>query len=126
MEAPMRLSDDKSRELSRLVWRERLRTFAPVVLLVACGFAGLTFYFNWQRSHSDPTVGFAQVHGTVLEVKRQTLRSAAIVHVKLDDGREVDAFSGLGTLLPPGTHVDIAAATHASGKLTYDITRTTP
>lgn len=122
----MKLSDDRSRALSRLVWRERLRTFLPLLVAVACGFAALTFYFNWQRSKADPTVSYAEMHGTVVEVKRQTLRSAAIVHVKLDDGRDVDAFSGLGTLLAPGTHVDIAASTHASGKLTYDVTRAAP
>lgn len=121
----MRLSDDKSRTLSRLIWRERVRRWFPVVAIVAFGFAGLTAYFNWQRSHADPTVGWGEVAGTVVEVKRQTLRSAAIVHVRLDDGRDVDAFSALGTLLPPGTHVEIAEARHASGKLTYDITRTT-
>lgn len=122
----MKLSDDRARALSRLVWRERLRTVLPLVALAACGFAALTAYFSWQRSKADPAIAYADVHGTVLDVKRQTLRSAAIVHVKLDDGRDVDAFSSLGMLLPPGTHVDIAAATHASGKLTYDITRATP
>lgn len=122
----MKLSDDRARALTRLVWRERLRTLLPLVVLAAIGFAGLTFYFNWHRGKADPTVAIAEIHGTVLEVRRQTLRSAAIVHVKLDDGRDVDAFSGLGALLPPGTHVDIAASTHASGKHTYDITRATP
>ena len=121
----MKLSDDRARTLSRLVWRERLRSALPLVVF-ACGFAVLTAYFSWQRSTADPAIAYADLHGTVLDVKRQTLRSAAIVHVKLDDGRDVDAFSSLGTLLLPGTHVDIAAATHASGKLTYDITRATP
>lgn len=108
----MKLSDDRARTLSRLVWRERLRSALPLVVF-ACGFAVLTAYFSWQRSTADPAIAYADVHGTVLDVK-------------LDDGRDVDPFSSLGTLLLPGTHVDIAAATHASGKLTYDITRATP
>ncbi len=108
------------------MWKDRLRTFLPLIVLAAVGFAALTVFFNWQRGKADPTVAYAETHGTVIEVKRQTVRSAAIVHVKLDDGRDVDAFSGLGTLLPPGNHVDVAASTHASGKLTYDITRAMP
>lgn len=117
----MRLSEDKSRRLSALIWRERLRKWIPIGLAIVCLFGGLTFYFNWQSNHSDPTIDLHARSGTVLGVKRQTLRSAAIVHVKLDDGSEVDAFSGLGTFLTPGTPVQIGEARHASGRLTYDI-----
>lgn len=117
----MRLSEDKARRLGTLIWRERLRRWLPPVLGVLCLFGGLTLYFNWQSSHSDPTVELHPRSGTVLNVKRQTLRSAAIVHVRLDDGSEVDAFSGLGAILAPGTPVQIGEARHASGRLTYDI-----
>lgn len=121
----MRLSDEKSRALSRLVWRDRIGQVLPVLVLALCAFGGLTFYLNWQKSHADPTVSFVAHTATVLEVKRQSLRNAAVVHVKLDDGREVDAFSSLTTLLPPGAHVEIAEAKHASGKSTYDVTKAT-
>jgi hypothetical protein len=49
-------------------------------------------------------------------------RGAAVVHVHLDDGREVDAFSAMRLVPVAGTHVQISEARHASGRLTYDIT----
>src|SRR5262245_36566175 len=117
----MRLSEDKARRLAVMVWRERLLRGLPFVLLALCMLGGLTFYFNWQSSHADPTVEVQARTGTVLNVKRQTLRSAAIVHVRLDDNSEVDAFSGLGTMLAPGTSIQIGETRHASGRLTYDV-----
>lgn len=121
----MKLSSEKSRALSRLVWRDRIRQALPLLAFAVLAFAGLTFYFNWQKSHADPTLSFTPHTATVLEVRRQSVRNAAIVHVKLDDGREVDAFSGLTTLLPPGAEVEIAEARHASGKSTYDVMKAT-
>jgi hypothetical protein len=45
------------------------------------------------------------------------------VHVHLDDGREVDAFSALRLTPFAGTHVVINEALHASGKHTFDVVR---
>jgi len=62
--------------------------------------------------------------GKVVNVKKPgAARGAAIVHVLLDDGRDVDASSSASRVAPsPGAHVIISEARHASGKLTYDIT----
>ncbi|MBO0740690.1 MAG: hypothetical protein J2P51_04625, partial [Hyphomicrobiaceae bacterium] len=50
-------------------------------------------------------------------------RAAAIVEIRLDDGREAEAFSALRVDPQVGTHVVVTEARHASGRLTYDIAR---
>jgi hypothetical protein len=61
---------------------------------------------------------------TVLAVKRTAARGAAVVRVHLDDGRDVDAVSTLRLTPQAGSHVVINEARHASGRLTYDVVRT--
>jgi hypothetical protein len=119
----MRLSKDKARQLSRLVWRDRARRVLPIVLgLVVLG-AGATYFFLQQIERADRTVELKMHEGKVVNVKKLgAARGAAIVHVQLDDGRDVDAFSALRVVPSPGAHVMINEARHASGKLTYDIT----
>ena len=46
-----------------------------------------------------------------------------IVEVKLDDGRDVDAFSATRVDPAIGTHVIVNEARHESGRMTYDIAR---
>ena len=45
------------------------------------------------------------------------------IHVHLDDGRDVEAFSHFRVALPNGAHVVVAEARHASGRVTYDVVR---
>jgi hypothetical protein len=119
----MRLSDEKARRLWRLVWRDRLLRGLPIVLAVVVLAGGATFFFLKQIERADRTVDIKLHDGTVVTVKKTgAARGAAIVHVMLDDGRDVDAFSALRVVPIPGTHVHISEARHASGKLTYDIT----
>jgi hypothetical protein len=118
----MRLSKEKARQLSRLVWRDRLRRILPFVLAFAVLAAGATYFFLKQVERADRTVDVKMHDGKVVVVKKMgAARGAAIVHVMLDDGRDVDAFSGLRVVPIPGAHVTISEARHASGKLTYDI-----
>lgn len=120
----MRLSDEKARRLTRLVWRERALRWLPVAAAVLAMLGAYIFFVEQQIDRADPTVN-VQVHdATVVTVKRSTAaRGAAIVHVHLDDGRDVDALSALR--LPPqqGSHVVINEARHASGRVTYDVVR---
>jgi hypothetical protein len=119
----MKLSDDKARRLTRLVWRECARTWLPFVAagLVLVGM--LVFMTEWQIGHADRTVN-VQVHdATVLDVKRTTARGAAVVRVHLDDGRDVDALSALRLQSRAGAHVVVSEARHASGRLTYGVER---
>jgi hypothetical protein len=119
----MRLSDEKARQLSRLVWRDRLRRALPIVAAVVVLAVGATYFFLKQIERADRTVDVTMHDGTVVHVKKAgAARGAAIVQVHLDDGRDVDAFSAMRVVPAPGSHVQISEARHASGKLTYDVT----
>jgi hypothetical protein len=48
------------------------------------------------------------------------------VHVLLDDGRDVDAFSAMRLVPVHGAHVIVNQARHASGRLTFDVTGLAP
>ena len=119
----MRLSDDKARRLNRLVWRERARTWLPIAGFALGLLAIAVFFMEKQIDRADRTLD-VQVHAaTVIDVKRTAARGAAVVHVRLDDGRDVDAVSGLRLTPQSGSHVVINEARHASGHLTYDVVR---
>jgi hypothetical protein len=115
-----------TRGLTALIWRERLRKLLPLLgLLVALVGAG--FWIIMQRAgRADPTVEVKSHAATVVLMKRPPSRGISVVNVKLDDGRDVEAISLLPTALVPGTHVVIAEARHASGRLTYDVSRVAP
>lgn len=119
----MKLSDAKARRLTQLVWRAHARRWLPIVV-IALGLLGVVaFFMETQIDRADRTVD-VQVHaGTVIDVKRGAARGVAIVHVRLDDGREVDAFSALRLTPQAGSHVVINEGHHASGHLTYDVAR---
>jgi hypothetical protein len=120
----MRLSDEKARRLSALVWRERLRRWLPVAAGLVFMAAVFGFVLARQIGRADRTVDVRQHDGTITGHKSLTsARGASILYVRLDDGRNVDAFSTLRVAPPNGSHVVIAEARHASGRLTYDIVR---
>jgi hypothetical protein len=119
----MRLSNDRARRLSRLVWRERLLRWLP---LAAAGLAlvGLmAFVFEWRVSHADSIVDVQMHAATVLSAKATQSRGLTVFHVHLDDGRDVDAASLMRVLPAPGTHVVVSESRHASGRLTWGVER---
>jgi hypothetical protein len=120
----MRLSDDKARRLSSLIWRERLRRLLPVAATALVLLGVSTFLFINQARRADRTVDVKQRNATVVHVKRLAVaRGAAIITVHLDGNRDVDAFSTLATVPAVGAHVVVSEARHASNRMTYDITR---
>ena len=120
----MRLSDDKARRLSSLIWRERLRRFLPLVATAVVLLGVSTLIFVNQARRADRTVDVKERDATVVHVKQFAVRAgAAIITVHLDGDRNVDAFSTLQVVPAVGTHVVVSEARHASGRLTYDITR---
>ena len=118
----MRLSQDKSRRLTAMVWRQRIKQWVPVALALVLLFAGATYMMSRQLSKADQTLNVVSHSGTVTGITRAGPRSA-IAHVHLDDGRDVDALSQLNVIPPAGTHVTVSESRHASGRLTYDVTR---
>ena len=119
----MKLSQENARRLSALVWRERLRRLAPIVLAVLVLTGLLTVFLVQQMDRADRTVSVAVHNATVVTVKQGGGARAAILNVHLDDGRDVEAFSGLRWTPFAGAHVVINEALHASGKHTFDVVR---
>ena len=118
-----RLSDDKARRLSALLWRERLKRWLPVAVGLVL-FAGVYTYFNMhQLARVDQTVDVQQHDGHVTDHKSGNSPVASILYVHLDDGRDVEAFSHFRVAPPNGAHVVVAEARHASGRVTYDVVR---
>jgi hypothetical protein len=119
----MRLSDEKARRLTALVWRERARRWLLVFAVVLAVAGALTYVLSSQVERADRTIDVRERDGTVVSIKQGGSRGASIVRVHLEDGREVDAFSPSRIVPPKGSHVVIAEARHASGRLTYDVMR---
>ena len=90
----MRLSEDKARQLNALVWRDRAKRWVPLIAVAVCIVALLTFFLMRQVEKADRTLEVKTHEATVVNIKRPgNGRGAGIVHVRLDDGRDVDAFS---------------------------------
>ena len=120
----MRLSDEKARRLNALVWRDRARRLAPVIAVVVFAVAVLTFFLVRQVEKADRTLEVQPHQATVIHIKKSgNGRAAAIIEVRLDDGRSVEAFSAMRVDPMTGAHVVVNEARHASGRLTYDIAR---
>ena len=120
----MRLSDDKARRLNALVWRDRARRVIPLVAAAVAVTGVLTFFLVRQVERGDKTTDVQIRQATVVHIKKSgNGRAAAIVEIRLDDGREAEAFSALRIDPQVGTHVVVNEAKHASGRLTYDIAR---
>ncbi len=119
----MKLSDDKARKLSRLVWRDRALRWLPVAAGALALLAAFLFLTETQIDHADRTVHVKVLGATVVDIKRTAARGAAVVHVRLEDGRDVDAVSLFRLAPTAGTHVVVNEAKHASGRLTFDVVR---
>ena len=119
----MRLSDDKARKLTRLVWRDRARTWLPVAAVAFVLVGAVCFLTETQIDHADRTVDVTVHEATVVDIKRTAARGAAVVHVRLEDGRDVDAVSLFRVAPTAGMHVVVNEAKHASGRLTFDVVR---
>ncbi|NJO23843.1 MAG: hypothetical protein HC868_14085 [Sphingomonadales bacterium] len=119
----MRLSDDKARRLTQLVWRDRARRWLPVAASALALLAASLFLTETQIDHADRTVEVKVHDGTVMDIKRTVGHGAAVVHVRLQDGQEVDAVSLFRVAPIAGAHVVVNEERHNSGRLTYDIVR---
>jgi hypothetical protein len=120
----MRLSDDKSRRLTQLVWRERAQRWLPLMAAALVLLAMVAYFTELAVDRTDRTVDVQVRSGTVVSIRRgAAARGAALLQVHLEDGRDVDALSGLRLTPQAGAHVLVNEARHASGRITYDILR---
>ena len=65
----MRLSDDKARRLTRLVWRDRARRALPLVAIAVVLLAAVAYFTELSVDRIDRTVGVQAHSGTVVSVK---------------------------------------------------------
>ena len=119
----MRLSDDKARRLTRLVWRDRAWRALPLVAAAVVLLAGVAYFTEASVDRIDRTVDIKVLSGTVSGIKPGPAARGHIVFVHLGDGRDVEAF--LASRLSPqaGEHVVVNEARHVSGRSTYDIVK---
>lgn len=122
----MKFSSDRQKKLTGLIWMERLKKAAPVVL-VALILGGAAIYMASERSaRQDRTVEVKDHQASVIAIKRPRSRGITIITARLNDGRVVDALSQLNNVLVADENVTIAEAVHASGRHTYDVIRAGP
>jgi hypothetical protein len=120
----MKLSSEKARQLTVLVWRERVRRIMPLLLIMLGLIGGFAFLTANRARRIDQTIDVQTHEGTVVNIKRGSpARGAFIVHARLHDGREIDAFSTLRIAPPAGAIVLVNEARHASGRYTFEIVR---
>jgi hypothetical protein len=120
----MKLSSEKARQLTVLVWRERVRRIMPLLLIMLGLIGGFAFLTANRARRIDQTIDVQTHEGTVVNIKRGSpARGAFIVHARLHDGREIDAFSTLRIAPPAGANVLVNEARHASGRYTFEIVR---
>ena len=120
----MKLSREKARQLTVLVWRERVRRIMPLLVIAFVLFGGFVYLTANRARHMDQTIDVKTHEGTVVNIKRGSpARGAFIIHARLHDGREIDALSTLRIAPLAGTNVVVNEFHHASGRYTYEIVR---
>ncbi|MEZ5923584.1 MAG: hypothetical protein R3D57_04285 [Hyphomicrobiaceae bacterium] len=115
---------DRERALMRLVWVERIKRWGIAVAAAAIIFGAYVFLTYERTSLIDKTIETATLDGTVVSADRSLSRRGGFtVHVRLDDGQEVDAVSFLAFMPAPGAHAEVRMARHQSGLITYDVSK---
>lgn len=118
------MTPEHKKQLDRMILMQRLKIIVPSIAAVAIVFAAITWISAIGTGKVDPAVEQHTVAGHVVGMARLTGRRGRFqVHVKLDGGREVDAVSALPQPPYPGEEVELSAATHESGKVTYNVVR---
>ncbi len=114
---------ERERELSRLIWTERIKRSAIAVLTAVAIFGAYVFLTYERTKLIDVAVETARLDGTVVSTAPGLTGKSMVVHVRLDDGREIDATSYLKLQPVPGAHAEVRMARHQSGRVTYDVAK---
>lgn len=115
---------ERERELTRLIWKERIKRSAIAVIVLAVVFGAYVFLTYERTTLIDKTVETAMLDGTVMSSDRSMSRKGGFtVHVKLDDGKEIEAVSLLAFMPLPGAHAEVRMARHQSGLVTYNLNK---
>ena len=114
---------DRERELTRLIWKERIKRSAIAVFVAVAIFGAYVFLTYERTTLIDKTIETATLDGTVVSSAPGLTAKSMVVHVRLDDGREIDATSYQKLQPVPGAHAEIRMAKHQSGLVTYDLAK---
>jgi hypothetical protein len=118
------MTPGQKKQLDRIILMHRLKIIVPSIAVAAVMFGTIAWIMTAQTARIDATLEHHKVAGHVVGAARLTGRRGGFkVHVKLDDGREVDAMSGVPQPPYAGEAVELDAATHASGRVTYSVVR---
>ena len=75
----MRLSQDKSRRLTAMVWRERVKRWVPVALVLVLLFTGATYMLSNQLSKADKTLAEIEQENSQLTDQLPTSGNVLVV-----------------------------------------------
>lgn len=118
------MTPEQKKQLDRIILVSRLKVFVPMVATAAIVLGAVVWMTAAKISRTDATLERHPVAGQVAGVARLAGRRGGFqVHVKLDKGGEVDAVSALAQPPYNGEAVELDAATHASGRITYKVVR---
>jgi hypothetical protein len=118
------MTPEQKKKLDRMVLLNRLKIIVPSIAVVVIMFGIIVWMAAMRNARVDATVERHVVAGHIVGTARLTGRRGGYqVHVRLDDGQEVDAVSALQQPPYPGEAVELNAAIHASGRVTYNIVR---
>ena len=114
---------ERERELSRLIWKERITRSAAAVFAAVAIFGAYVFLTYERTRLVDVTVETAKLDGTVISTAPGLTGKSMVVHVRLDNGLEIDATSYLKLQPVPGAHAEVRMARHQSGRVTYNVAK---
>jgi hypothetical protein len=114
---------DRERKLSRLIWQERIKRSVIAVLAAAVIFGAYVLLTYERTTLIDKTAETAVLGGTVVSTAPGLTAKTTVVHIRLEDGREIDAMSTAKRSPVPGAHAEIRMARHQSGRVIYEIAR---
>jgi hypothetical protein len=118
------MTPEQKKQLDRAILMQRLKVIIPSVIVVALVFGGYAWVTAEKVARVDRTVESYTVAGHVAGAARLTGRRGAYrLHVRLDGGGEVEAVSALPQPPHDGEAVELRVATHASGRVTYQVVR---
>lgn len=118
------MTPEQKRRLDMLIWSQRLKVLVPSVIVVLLLLGGFAWMSIWRSNRVDRIVENHIVVGKVTGIARLAgRRSKLVIHVHLADGNDADATTYLVEPPAAGKDVELRAATHASGQVTYSLVR---
>lgn len=118
------MTPEQKRKLERMIWMQRLKVLVPSVAVVLVLGGVYAWVMAEKIARVDAVTQTHVVAGTVEGTPRITGRRGAFqVHVRLQDGNEVDVSSRLPQPPHNGEHVELRASDHESGRITYALMR---